>query len=193
MRDESLPERDAAGGNASPESDTAQFGSGLAPERTAEFRALLTPYRSLGPTGFLLLMGGIGLVSFVMGVGFLLIGAWPVLGFFGLDVVLIYVAFKLNYRAGCAYETIEIDGRRLTLLRVDAKGRRQSFEFNPYWVDVRLRRGVDGRTAIALASHGRELAFGHCLTDDERAEFATALRGALQEARRAKGASGDQP
>ena len=70
----------------------------------AEF--VLHPHRSLSPRGFLILMSAIGLVSFVMGMVFLLIGAWPVMGFFGLDVALIYFAFKLNYRSGRLYETV---------------------------------------------------------------------------------------
>ena len=50
------------------------------------FSAVITPHRSLGRTGFLLLMLCIGAVSFVCGLLFLVIGAWPVFGFFGLDV-----------------------------------------------------------------------------------------------------------
>lgn len=128
-------------------------------------------------------MAGIGLVSFIAGIGFVMIGAWPVLGFFGLDVAFVYFAFKANYRSGRQYETIEIDDRRLVLTRVDQKGRAESFEFNPYWATVRLARGAQGRTRIALASHGRELPFGHFLTDDEREEFADVLRAALFAAR----------
>ena len=161
------------------------------PVAEAGFRAVLAPNRSLGPTGFLVLMGGIGFVSFVMGAAFLLIGAWPVLGFFGLDVALIYLAFRLNYRAGRQYEVIEIDGSRLTLTRVDPSGKAERFDFNPYWVNVRLARGRNGRTRLALASHGRELAFGGFLTDDERRAFADTLRGALDVARRSPYGAGN--
>ena len=79
------------------------------------FRAVLTPYRSLGPTGFLVLMVALGGVSFVTGMLFLLMGAWPVLGFFGLDVALVYIAFKLNYRSGRLYETVELTPAKLVL------------------------------------------------------------------------------
>jgi uncharacterized membrane protein len=152
-------------------------------DEAAPFRAVLAPNRSLAPTGFVVLMLAIGLVSFVMGVTFMLIGAWPVFGFFGLDVGLVYLAFRLNYRSGRRSETIEIDGPCLTLTRVDPKGRSESFELNPYWVSVRLSHARNGRTRLALASHGRELAFGAFLTDDERVEFAALLRAALHAAR----------
>jgi uncharacterized membrane protein len=128
-------------------------------------------------------MLAIGGISFAMGIVFLSLGAWPVFGFFGLDVLLIYIAFRLNYRSGRAYELIELTPALLTLTRVAPSGRQQSFEFNPYWVRVHFSERPDGRTHLRLASHGRELEFAHCLNDDERREFARVLEDALAVAR----------
>jgi uncharacterized membrane protein len=150
-----------------------------------DFRAVLHPHRSLTPRGFVILMSAIGGVSFVTGMAFLAIGAWPVLGFFGLDVALVYLAFKLNYRAGRAYEIIEVTPQRLTLTRVTAAGAEETFEFNPYWARVRLSEKPDGRNDIAISSHGKELAFGRHLNDEERREFAVVLQTALMDARSA--------
>jgi uncharacterized membrane protein len=148
------------------------------------FHAVLTPHRSLGPRGFLLLMGGLGLVSFLTGLAFAWVGAWPVLGFFGLDVGIVYLAFKLNYRAGRLYETVDLTPEALMLTRVHPTGRREQFEFNPYWVQVLLGPAAEGhRTDLRLASHGREVRFAAFLTDAERADFADALKGALIAAR----------
>lgn len=147
------------------------------------FRAVLHPHRSLGPRGFLLLMVVFGGVSFVTGMAFLLMGAWPVLGFFGLDVLLLYVAFRLSYRSGRAYELVEVTRDCLFVTRVEPTGLRQSFSFNPYWARVRLSERTDGRTNLAIASHGRELEFGRFLNDEERRDFAKALEGALAVAR----------
>jgi len=147
------------------------------------FRAVLTPYRSLAPTGFLVLMVALASVSFVTGLVFYLAGAWPVMGFFGLDVALVYIAFKLNYRSGRLYETLELTPARLTWTRVHPSGRREQFECNPYWARVNLREWPDGRTDLRLASEGRELTFGRFLTDRERRDLAAALRDALVAAR----------
>jgi uncharacterized membrane protein len=147
------------------------------------FNAILTPHRSLSPFGFLVLMSSIALVSFVVGMYFLLLGAWPILGFFGLDVLLIYVAFRLNYRSGREYERVELSPRLLKLTRVDPRGLAESYDFNPYWVRVGLTEEADGRTIMWLTSHGRELVFGRFLSDDERREFVEALRSALMSAR----------
>lgn len=149
----------------------------------AAFRAVLAPHRSLSPRGFLILMAAIGGMSFAAGVVFWTVGAWPVFGFLGLDVLLIYVAFKLNYRAGRAYETIELTRELLAVTRVHPSGRRESFDFNPYWVRVRLLEARDGRTDLQLTARERRLSFGRFLTDDERREFADALKTALVAAR----------
>jgi uncharacterized membrane protein len=153
------------------------------PSTAAPFRVVLTPYRSLSPGGFVLLMAAIGTVSFIAGVSFLMMGAWPVLGFFGLDVALVYIAFKVNYRAARAFETIEIDGGRLLLARTDANGARRSVELNSYWTGVRLEEAANGTTRLALTSHGRAYICGAFLTDEERRTLADALCEALLAAR----------
>src|SRR5262245_66677069 len=99
------------------------------PQPAEGFRALLTPYRSLSPAGFMILMAVVGLVSFGTGLMFLMMGAWPVFGFFGLDVLLIYVAFRVNYRSGRRYETIDLSHDQLVLTRVHPSGRSERFEF----------------------------------------------------------------
>ena len=72
------------------------------------FRAFLLPHRSLGRKGFIILMGVISAISFLTGLAFYMLGAWPVMGFFCLDVLLIYGAFRLNYRAARLYELVEL-------------------------------------------------------------------------------------
>lgn len=150
-------------------------------------RWVLSSYRSLSPRGFVIVMSFLATVSFVAGMAFLLMGAWPVFGFFGLDVLLIYVAFKLNYRSGRLYETVELDPAMLAVTRVHPSGKVERFEFNPYWVRVQLAEGNDGRTSLALSSHGRVFGFARFLTDEERREFAGVLGDALAMARAAQG------
>ncbi len=155
--------------------------------RDGVFRAVLTPYRSLSPTGFLILMSLIGGVSFIVGLTFLSMGAWPVMGFFGLDVLLIYIAFKLNYRSGLAYETVELSPRQLLLTKYDPSGRAEKFEFNPYWAKFLLSEGVDGRSVMSLISHGRQVIFGQFLSEDERRDFGRVFEMALAKAKSARG------
>jgi uncharacterized membrane protein len=147
------------------------------------FSATLTPNRSLGPKGFLILMLALSLISFATGLAFARVGAWPVLGFFGLDVLIVYVAFKLSYRSGRLFERVDVAGDDLTLTRVHPSGRRERFAFPAYWVRVSLATETDGRTRMTLGSHGREVTFGTFLTNEERESFAKALTNALHKAK----------
>lgn len=124
-------------------------------------------------------MSAIGIISFVAGMAFLMIGAWPVFGFFGLDAILIYLAFRANYRDARASEFVELDHRQLTLTRYDPKGREVSFNLNPYWVRVLLTEHTSGQTRLALTSHGQQIEFGKFLNNDERREFARVLQDHL--------------
>ena len=154
------------------------------PEPTI-FSAIITPHRSLGSTGFLVLMLCIGGVSFVAGVMFLLIGAWPVFGFLGLDVLLIYWAFRINYRAARAYEEVTVTTSELTVRKISHRGSVREWTLNPLW--VRLERVVHeefGIERLFLVSHGRRLSIAACLGPDEKASFAGALSTALSEAKR---------
>jgi uncharacterized membrane protein len=149
------------------------------------FAATITPYRSLGSTGFLILMLCIGAVSFASGVVFLLLGAWPVFGFFGLDVALIYWAFRANYRAARAYEEVTVTASELTVRKVSHHGRVRVWTLNPLW--VRLERMVHeefGIEGLFLVSRGNRLPIGGFLGPDEKASFAQALAAALGEAKR---------
>lgn len=147
------------------------------------FSAILTPYRSLSPQGFIIVMGLIGGISFIAGVFFFMIGAWPVVGFFGLDVLLVYLAFKMNYRSAKLYETVDLNNDLLTVTRVMPSGKSKSWSFNAYWVRLDVQQAPNCPAVMSLASHGNVLVFGQFLTDDEKFDFAKALRRALNDYR----------
>src|SRR5450755_1145497 len=149
------------------------------------FSALLTPHRSLNRTGFLVLMAFVGLVSFAAGLAFWLMGAWPVLGFFGLDVLAIYWAFRLNFRRARASEEIRITASELRLRRVSHRGHVVEFVLNPLWVQLDRKTHAEyGIEKLYLRSKGRRVAIASFLGPDEKASFAKALTAALQAARR---------
>lgn len=148
------------------------------------FEQILFPQRSLGKTGFRILMSIIVMLSAGIGIMFYHLGAWPISGFFGLDVLLIYTAFKIQYRDGKASEIITLAGETLTISRIDHKGRREDFSFNSYWVNVSMScppnvpRNI-GETYIEARSHGRGTFFGTYLTQEKRTELMHALKQAL--------------
>ena len=162
-------------------------GNDFDPE-TAEpelFVALLTPHRSLNRTGFVVVMAFLSVVSFATGVAFLMMGAWPVFGFLGLDVLAIYVAFRVNFRRARACEQISVTPSALRLRRVSHRGHVVEWVFNPLW--VRLDREADdeyGLEHLYLTSRGKRVAIGSFLSPEEKASFSNALIAALNAARR---------
>ena len=154
-------------------------------DEPALFCALITPHRSLDGAGFLVLMAAIGGVSFAAGIVFLILGAWPVVGFFGLDVVLIYWAFRINYRAARAYEEVMVTTSELRVRKVSHRGRVAEWSLNPLW--VRLDRDTHeefGIERLFLVSRGRKLPIGGFLSPGEKESFADALAAAIGEAKR---------
>jgi uncharacterized membrane protein len=154
-------------------------------DEPALFCALITPHRSLGGAGFLVLMAAIGGVSFAAGIVFLILGAWPVVGFFGLDVVLIYWAFRINYRAARAYEEVMVTTSELRVRKVSHRGPVAEWSLNPLW--VRLDRDTHeefGIERLFLVSRGRKLPIGGFLSPGEKESFADALAAAIGEAKR---------
>jgi uncharacterized membrane protein len=154
------------------------------PEPTL-FSAIVTPHRSLSSTGFLIVMAAIGGISFAAGMVFLMLGAWPVFGFFGLDVLLIYWAFRANYRAAAAYEEVTVTPSELRVRKVTQRGQVSEWTLNPLW--VRLDRETHeefGIEHLFLVSRGRRLPVASFLGPQEKESFAAALGSAIGEAKR---------
>lgn len=161
-------------------------GNDFDPDEQPElFSARLTPHRSLNRTGFLVVMAVVSVVSFAAGVVFLMIGAWPVLGFFGLDVLAIYWAFKINNRHAKASEEIRITPSELYVRRVSHRGHVVEFVLNPLWVQLERKTHAEfGIERLYLVSRGQRVSIGSFLGADEKASFAKALMAGLQAARR---------
>jgi uncharacterized membrane protein len=149
------------------------------------FSALLTPHRSLNSSGFLVLMIFLSVVSFAAGVTFLMMGAWPVFGFFGLDVLAIYWAFRINYRRSTATEEISITPSELRIRRVSHRGHVAEWVLNPLWVQLDQKAHAEfGIERLYLVSRGRRVSIASFLGADEKASFAKGLLAGLQAAKR---------
>lgn len=144
------------------------------------FDAILTPHRSLSLLGFAILMAVVAAVNVGLGVAFMLRGAWPIFGFCGLDVLLFYVMFRLNYRSARMFERVRLLPDELIVERHDARGRKESWSFQPYWLRIAIDDPPEPHSQLVLSSHGRSLAVGSFLTPGERFDLAQALRLALQ-------------
>ena len=164
--------------------------SGMTPNNdpkpdTPLFSAVMTPNRSLGKRGFGVLMLLVAGISFVAGIVFAIAGAWPITGFFGLDVLLIYWAFRVNYRDGRAYEQIVVTPTELMFRKVSPRGAVIEWRCNPLWVkldwDIHEEFGVQ---QLHLVSRGERRAIASFLSPEEKEGFGKALQAAIAAAKR---------
>lgn len=148
------------------------------------FRALLMPHRSLGRTGFYALMAAMLAGWAMTGIVFLSQGAWPVFGFFGLDVLLLYVAFRVNYRAARVREEVSVSRTALDIRKTAPSGRKEDHRFNPFWARFSVARHDEiGITAMAVEGQGKSVPIGGFLNPDDRESFAVAFSRALATAK----------
>jgi uncharacterized membrane protein len=149
------------------------------------FDARLNPHRSLGPSGFRKLMLVVFAFSAAFSLPFYLMGAWPIVGFMGLDVLALYVAFRANFRSARAYEELRLTSLELLFARVSLRGARREWRFNPAWVRFeRVEHEEFGTQRLSLVSKGRSLEVGAFLGPDQKAELAAKFSRALAQARR---------
>lgn len=155
------------------------------PSHAQIFAAHITPHRSLSERNFRLLFMIFAGAVFFTTLPFLFLGAWPVVGFMGLDILAFWWAFRVNFRDARAYEDVVVTPLELAVAKVSHRGTRQEWHFNPLW--VRLQREEDeefGLRHLHVVSRGNALEVAHFLDQQSKAEFADALAGALAEARR---------
>ena len=151
----------------------------------AVFDAVLYPHRSLGRRGFRILLLFVAGLSGAMSIPFYLMGAWPVMGFFGVDVALFYVMFQMNYRAAGLGERVTLTPATLRVSRMEPRGRRREWSFNPRWVRVARHEHEEfGLLRLALVQRGNEVEIARCLGAQEKADFAGAFTRALAAVRR---------
>lgn len=146
--------------------------------------AELRPNRSLSLRGFQIVMIALAAASFGVGCVFLAMGAWPVVGFFGLDILLVWLAFRASYRAGARErEQVRVTAERIDIASHDARGRVRRWCASPYFARVRLDEPEHAHPELALQAGPDTLALARCLSPDERRSFAGALETAIRRAR----------
>lgn len=149
----------------------------------AAFDAVLSPNRSLPNAGFLAVMAIVIGANFVFGVYFYAIGAWPVIGFCGLDVFLVWLAFKISYRQGRLRERVRISSGDMRVSRILPSGHESRWRIEPYWARVVIDNPERHESRVRVVSKGRSLVLGAFLSPDERMEFGRALASALAKVR----------
>lgn len=149
------------------------------------FTATITPHRSLSARGFSLLMAFVGVAGLAVSIPFYLMGAWPVLGFMGLDIALIYLAFRYHYASARAYEQIILTKLELLFRAVSWRGRVREVRFNALWTRIEREEHPEfGTERVTIVQGSQREDVATCLGRAERGDFADAFEQALAKARR---------
>ncbi len=142
----------------------------------------LRPYVSLSGRGFFILMGFVAAVSFAVGLFFASLGAWPVFGFYGLEVVLLYAAFRWTYYRARRCERIEISPQSVTITQISADGDERSWRCHPYWVKLDLlppQHPADDIGELVFSSRGEYVPVGAFLAPPEKQALHAELKKEL--------------
>lgn len=139
----------------------------------------LWPYRSLSVTGFRIVMAAFCAAILALGLGFFFLGAWPVVGFLGVEIGIVWYAFRLNYRSGQLVETIRIKRTGVDIERTDWRGRNRNRNFSGPWVEAVLIPLSDRRDRLVLRHHAEQYEIGAFLPPVEKQPLARALNDAF--------------
>ena len=158
---------------------------GSDPAERALFSAVITPHRSLDPRSFRVMIVLLVGLAAAMGIRFVAFGFWPVAGFLGLDVLGLYIAFRISYRRARAFEEVVLTPIELLLRRVGHRGDRREWRFNPLWTQLERDTHAEfGLQRLTVVSRGQHIVIGGALSPAERADFADAFGDALGRAKR---------
>jgi uncharacterized membrane protein len=149
------------------------------------FSARLTPYRSLSPKGLRNVVLLVAFLAAIPGIVFYSIGAWPIVGFMGLDVLAVYVALTWSTQDGRRFEEVTLWPDALEIRSVSPQGKDSRETFNPFFVRLIVDRDFEDRiTSLWLKSRGKVLEIGAFLNPDDKASFAKVFAHALADAKR---------
>ena len=148
------------------------------------FSAVITPHRSLGQQGFRLVMTLVCVASIVSSIPFMIAGAWPVAGFFGLDIIALYIAFRVNFRDARGFEEVAVSPLKVMLAKVTPRGERAEWRFDTLFTRIERQDDEDyGLMKLSVVSRGQTVPIAAALSPGERESFHDAFSGALRTAK----------
>ncbi len=148
------------------------------------FAATLKPHRSLTRRGYRYVIALACVMASIPGIVFFSLGAWPIVGFLGLDIVAIGWALTASMKSGKQYEVVTLWPDELEVKQVAASGKAEITRFNPFFVKLVIDRDFNERTtALHLRTRDTDLTIGAFMNPDDKASFAKVFGTALKKAR----------
>jgi uncharacterized membrane protein len=138
-------------------------------------RLTLYPNRSLSGGGMVLTLLLIGVLTVPFAIVFLLKGAWLVLPFALLQLLVFGGIFAVLHRGRGDSDVVCVRGDCLEIIR-RRRGHESRARFSAYWVSMRLERRGHAPSRLWLGSHGRWIEVGEQVGEEQRLAFAARLR-----------------
>lgn len=146
---------------------------------TLYFEAELRPHRSLSRKALLLVFCGMAACSLYVTTIMYFLGAWPVIGFNGADILLAALLFWLNTRAARAREIIRLSDTALEITSISPSGRQAQTILSPDWARVELQERPASIPALFLRARGAVQEIGRQLGEAQKRDLAEAITRAL--------------
>ena len=140
----------------------------------------LKPYRSLNKIGFITMMVVLCGFSFITGIIFMKKGAWPVFGFFGLDILLVYIFFRLSYKSGKEFEVINLTKKKLIIKKYKEKKIIKTYILDANWVKIQIQNPLEHSSKLQISSKNKSIIIGSFLRLDEKIEVLQNIENALR-------------
>lgn len=160
------------------------------PERGDFLNAVLYPHRSLTRSGFNWVMGIMAVSALGLAVLFWSLGAWPIVAFLALDVVIVWVAFRINFDRARQHEKLRLTQHNLIVEKSAPGKRTRRWAFCPGRASVTLLEAGEHHASLQISGTDHSLEIGAFLSPQERAEAAAMLKSALAQWRSPHGHDG---
>jgi uncharacterized membrane protein len=159
------------------------MGTAELPGGAFQFEAVIVPHRSLSPAGLRWVLGILLLLSGVVSAGLWYLGAWPVIGFTGIEAVLAVWLLHRNATGTKATELLLLSDAGLLVVRTDRAGRRRERRLSGEWLRADLEERPGQVPALLLRDRGKRMEVGAALGEAEKRQLATALQDAIHRQR----------
>ena len=148
------------------------------------FEATIRPHRSLTRRAARRIVGGLFAAAGLSALVFFLLGAWPVTGFCGGELVLAATLLLLHARSARASELVLLGERNLRVIRTDPRGRRAVCEMPSAWLAVRLEERAGTVPRLLVGVRDRQVEIGRMLGETAKRDLAASLAEAVESMRR---------
>ncbi|MBV8912589.1 MAG: DUF2244 domain-containing protein [Acetobacteraceae bacterium] len=152
-------------------------------EGRTSFEALIVPHRSLSRAGLRWVVASLLVLSLVISIALWWLGAWPVIGFIGLEALLAIWLVHRNATGAKASELLLLSDSGLLVVRTDPSGRRSERRLDGCWLRARLEEQPGRPLALMLQNRGERLEVGAALGEIEKRQLAAALQEAIHRQR----------